>query len=171
MVEYYLSKPSHIVIGSVRNLGAPVVSELQSITPASGSTLLLVHIESANPSDPAKALTEIEKAHVDHIDIVFANAGGSPPVVDIDHVSPEDCTYAFQTNALGPLVLFQTLKPLLQKSSNPKWASITSISGSIGTMAGMGTHITPAYGAAKAALNWWTQYVHTRVTSEAVLMP
>ncbi|KAH8588210.1 hypothetical protein B0O99DRAFT_555484 [Bisporella sp. PMI_857] len=160
LAEYYLSKPTHTVIGSVRDSSTPSVAELKSTTPASGSKLLLVHIESTSSEDPKKALVDIKAAGIEHVDIVFANAGGSPPVVGIESVSSKDMISSFQTNALGPLILFQALEPLLKKSKNPKWASITSISGSIGKMGQMGTFITPAYGASKAALNWLTRALH-----------
>lgn len=154
LAEHYLSKPNHTVIGSVRNSSSPAVVELKSTVPASGSKLLLVHIENTSPDDPKKAVTDIKAAGIENIDIVFANAGGSPPVVDLENVSSEDMITSFQTNALGTLVLFQALRPLLQASKNPKWASISSIGGSIGTMGTLDTWFTPAYGASKAALNW-----------------
>ncbi|TVY46993.1 Norsolorinic acid ketoreductase [Lachnellula occidentalis] len=160
LAEHYLSKPNHTVIGSVRDDTTPSVAELKSFKPASGSSLLLVHIESTSPDDPAKALVAIEAAGVKHIDIVYANAGGSPPVLPMDDVPVKDLLSSFQTNAVGPFVLFQTLKPLLQKSKAPKWAAISSISGSIGMMGTLGTHITVAYGASKAALNWLTRAIH-----------
>jgi len=121
LAEHYLSKPNHTVIGSVRDSSTPSVAELKSTKPASGSKLLLVHIESTSPDDPKKALTNIEAAGIEHIDIVFANAGGSPPVVGVETVSSKDMISSFQINALGPLLLFQTLRPLLQKSKDPKW--------------------------------------------------
>ncbi|QSZ36216.1 hypothetical protein DSL72_007342 [Monilinia vaccinii-corymbosi] len=160
LAEHYLSKPNHIVIGSVRNSSSPSVAELKATNPASGSKLLLVHIENTAPEDPRKAATDIEAAGIEHIDIVFANAGGSPPVVDLLNVSSEDMVTSFQTNALSTLLLFQALRPLLQKSKNPKWASISSIGGSIGTMGTLDTWITPAYGASKAALNWLIRAIH-----------
>ncbi|TVY25519.1 Short chain dehydrogenase [Lachnellula hyalina] len=157
LAEYYLAKPNHTVIGSIRNSSAPSVAELKSFKPASDSSLLLVHIESTSTDDPKKALVAIEEAGIKHIDIVYANAGGSPPVVALEDVPVADFLSSFQTNALAPLVLFQTLRPLLQKSKAPKWASISSISGSIGMMGTLGTHITVAYGASKATLNWLTR--------------
>jgi len=160
LVEHYLSKPNHTVIGSVRNSSTPAVEELKSTKSASGSKLLIVNIENSSPDDPKKALADIEAAGIEHIDIVFANAGGSPPVVGLETVSSADMVSSFQTNAVGHLVLFQTLRPLLQKSKGPKWASISSISGSIGTMGTLDTWITPAYGASKAALNWLTRAIH-----------
>ncbi|KAJ8132695.1 hypothetical protein O1611_g925 [Lasiodiplodia mahajangana] len=60
----------------------------------------------------------------------------------------------------GPLALFQATKPLLQKSSNPRWFSISSIASSIGMIKQMRTDLTPAYGPAKSALNWLTQGIY-----------
>lgn len=144
------------MIGSIRNSSSPGVADLKASPKAEGSKLQLVHIESASAEDPKKALAEIEAAGIEHIDIVIANAGGSPPVVPLDGVSREDMVSAFQVNVLGPLSLYQTFKPLLKKSPNPKWVSVSTVASSITLMESMGTYITPAYGASKASLNWVT---------------
>ncbi len=156
LAQAYLLRPNHTVIGSIRDDTTPNIAELKSSPTADGSKLLLVHVESTSTEDPKKALSEIQSAGIDYIDVVIANAGGSPPVEPIDIVKPSDMILTFQTNALGPLILFQTFRPLLQKSRSPKWISVSSKAGSCGCMGGMGSWITPAYGAAKASLNWIT---------------
>lgn len=156
LVQAYLQRPHHTVIGSIRNSNSPGVADLKASPKAEGSKLQLVHIESASAEDPKNALAEIEAAGIEHIDIVIANAGGSPPVVPLDGVSREDMVSAFQVNVLGPLSLYQTFKPLLKKSTNPKWVSVSTVASSITLMESMGTYITPAYGASKASLNWVT---------------
>jgi NAD(P)-dependent dehydrogenase (short-subunit alcohol dehydrogenase family) len=65
-------------------------------------------------------------------------------------------TDVFTVNALGPLALYQAVKPLLEKSHAPKWVSVSSAAGSIGRLELHKAHIAPAYGIAKAGLNWIT---------------
>jgi NAD(P)-dependent dehydrogenase (short-subunit alcohol dehydrogenase family) len=154
LVEVHLSRPDTTVIGSIRNSSSPAVEELKAYKAADGSKLILVHIESTSPEDPKNAVAEIEAAGVDHIDVVIANAGGSPPVEVIDEVTTDNLVAAYLTNAVGPVLLFQAVKPLLQKSKNPKWATISSGGGSTQLIPVINSHVTPAYGAAKAALNW-----------------
>lgn len=100
---------------------------------------------------------KIQSAGIEHIDVVIANAGGYPPVVPLDSVGRKDLLGCFEVNAAAPLLLFQTLKPLLQKSGAPKWIVISTSAGSVGYIGVIGSHILPAYGASKAALNWLTQ--------------
>lgn len=157
MARLYLSRPNHIVIGSVRDETTAEVAGLKSFTKANGTTLLLVHIDSASLDDPKKALAKIQDAGINHIDVVIANAGGYPPVVPLDSVERKDLMSCFEVNAAAPLLLFQTFKPLLQKASAPKWIVISTSAGSIGYIGVIGAHILPAYGASKAALNWLTQ--------------
>lgn len=143
-------------MGSIRNSASPAVADLKSSPTGEGSKLLLVHIESSSSEDPKKAAAELEANGIDHVDIVIANAGGSPPVVPLDEVSADDMIAAFRVNVLGPLALWQALRPLLKKSANPKWTSISTVASSMTLMPQMGTHITPAYGTAKVGLNFVT---------------
>jgi norsolorinic acid ketoreductase len=131
-------------------------AELKALPTGNGSRLLLVTIESASYSDPRSAVKEMVAAGIHHVDIVIANAGVSPPVAPLETVGLEEMVATFQVNALGPLALFQVSRDLLKKSNNPKWVSISSAAGSIGSMEAFGAHIAPAYCVSKAALNWIT---------------
>ncbi|CAI7635450.1 unnamed protein product [Penicillium viridicatum] len=64
-------------------------------------------------------------------------------------------------NALGPLALYQAVKPLLEKSQAPKWVAVSSAAGFIGRLEVYRAHIAPAYGIAKGGLNWITTLVQT----------
>lgn len=162
LVQKYLLRPNHTVIGSVRDKTSSVADELKKLPTAAGSRLLLVKIESTSPADPAEAIKDLQAAGIDHLDIVIANAGGvtGRTVTPVDTVSKEELTESFNINTLGPVFLFQAVKPLLQKSKSPVWVAVTSATGSIGGMEAFGTHNLSAYGIAKAGLNWFTMYAH-----------
>ena len=162
LLQIYLGRPNHTVIGSVRDKTSQLAQELETLPTASGTRLILMKIESTAPGDPAEAVKDMEAAGIDHIDVVIANAGGLREIVaPLDSVTAEDITETFQTNALGPLLLFQAVRPLLQKSqAAPKWISISSAIGSIGLMPTYHSHLAPAYGISKASLNWFTMAAH-----------
>lgn len=62
----------------------------------------------------------------------------------------------FEVNAVGTLVLFQAVWPLLQQSKTPKFIPVSSAAGSV--TEGPGYKIsTPAYNASKAATNFITR--------------
>ncbi|KAI1760085.1 NAD(P)-binding protein [Hypoxylon sp. FL1150] len=160
----YLSRPRHTVIGSIREsaASAPGVEELKSFPAADGSKLLLVTIENTSPSDPQRALQVVKSHGIEHLDLVIANAGGSPlPTTPLDRVTAEEMTTTYQVNAVGPLMLFQACRPLLQKASSPKWVSISTGGGSISLMGKIRSWDGTSYAAAKAALNWLTRLTQT----------
>ncbi|KAL3477600.1 NAD(P)-binding protein [Aspergillus californicus] len=159
LVEAYLTRPNYTVIGSVRNGNSPAATELKSTPTAPGSKLLLVELENTSVTDPARVLAEIQAAGIEHLDIVIANAGASPPVVPLDTVETADLLTAFHTNAAAPLLLFQTFRELLKASKQPKWASISSGAGSVADIGPKGSWFLPAYGVSKAALNWITEAI------------
>ncbi|KAI0194582.1 hypothetical protein F4808DRAFT_337524 [Astrocystis sublimbata] len=162
ILQTYLARPDHIVIGSVRDKSSPLAHDLENLPRASGSRLLLVKIQNTCPTDPFEAAEEIKAAGINHLDIVIANAGGLREIVaPIEKVTAEDVNETFQINAVGPLMLFQAVCPLLQQSqASPRWLSVTSIIGSIGYMPSYHSHLAPAYGISKAGLNWITNAIH-----------
>ncbi|PYI02688.1 NAD(P)-binding protein [Aspergillus sclerotiicarbonarius CBS 121057] len=150
LVETCLLRPKHTVIASVRNTGVDYVQELEALPKGNGSRLQLIKIESSNSQDPAMAIKDVEG--IDHIDVVGANAGGAGDkgMIPLDVVSPEIVTD-----------VFTAVKTLLEKSEAPKWVSVTSAAGSIGRLELHKAQIAPAYGIAKAGLNWVTTAIHS----------
>ncbi|KAL5042768.1 hypothetical protein BDW71DRAFT_200319 [Aspergillus fruticulosus] len=158
LLRAYLSRANHHVIGSIRSSDAN--QSLASLPKAPGTQFTIVHIENTSPNDPAAVLRLLQEIGVSNIDIFVANAGGSPPNESLDTVSTDTLTTAFHVNATSAIRLFQTFKPLLMKSKTPKWISVSSRAGSIGLMGEEGSYFAPAYGASKAALNWFTGALH-----------
>ncbi|KAI1128458.1 NAD(P)-binding protein [Nemania abortiva] len=161
-VRAYLSRPNHTVIGSIRKSAtSSEVEQLKSFPVAEGSKLLLVNIENTSPDHPALALQIAKDAGVDHLDLVIANAGGSPlPTTPLESVSAEEMVEVYQVNAVGPLMLFQACLPLLKNATSPKWISISTGGGSITLMGQVRSWDGSSYAAAKAALNWITRAIH-----------
>lgn len=156
LVEAYLSRPNHTVIGSVRDNTTPAAQHLKSLPAATGSKLLLVSIENTSLTDPKKAVEDIKAAGIDHIDVVIANAGWSPPIVPLDNVDIKDVKEAFDINTVGPILLFQAVKPLLEKAAAPKWVSMSTAAASITNLEVHQAAFVAAYGISKAAQDWFT---------------
>ncbi|KAK9490669.1 hypothetical protein V1508DRAFT_399643 [Lipomyces doorenjongii] len=81
--------------------------------------------------------------------------------IPMDLVGVDTVTDVFNVNTLGPVVLYQAVRALLQKSKVPKWVSVTSAAGSIGNLESFQAHVVPAFGLAKASLNWVTVAAHS----------
>ncbi|KAL3437845.1 NAD(P)-binding protein [Aspergillus tetrazonus] len=163
LVETLLLRPNHIIIGTIRDPSAPYAEELNGLPKSPSSRLHLVKIESSNPTDPPAAIRDLADV-IDHIDVVIANAGwtgANNGMVSLDTVSAEATADVFAVNVLGPLALYQAVKPLLDKSSSPRWVSVSSAAGSIGRLELHKAHIAPPYGISKAALNWMTVAIHS----------
>ncbi|KAK2017321.1 NAD(P)-binding protein [Colletotrichum eremochloae] len=161
LIEQYLSRPNHTVIGSVRDSKAPAAQELKSLPTAEGSKLVLVSIESTSPIDPQQAVKDIEAAGIDHVDVVIANAGYSPTPAPPDVVDIQDLIDSLQINTVAPVRLFQAVKPLLEKSSSPKWVSVSSAAASIANLEVHNAAFVSAYGISKAGQDWFTVAVHS----------
>ncbi|KAM0330910.1 hypothetical protein ACHAQA_003866 [Verticillium albo-atrum] len=166
LLQVYLARPNHIVVGSVRDVAAAQAKGLDDIPAASGSKLILLKIESASFSDPAQAVQRLKSLGIDRLDVVIANAavaGGA--VVAAANGDAEDFSNTLAINVVGPLALFAATKPLLDQSTKPKWVSISSAVGSMLNHEAMFTNMGGrpmgfGYGASKAALNHLSVNLH-----------
>ncbi|KAJ9210804.1 hypothetical protein DTO166G4_7575 [Paecilomyces variotii] len=157
LAQAYLARSNHIVDTSDAS-----VQELKDNPVAIGSKLLLVAFESTSSTDIAKATKEIEAIDISYIDLVIANAGVCPVLTPIATVDVNDVITAFNVNAAGPLILFQAVRHLLEKSKkSPKWVSMSSAAGSIGLLEAQGALGVAAYGMSKAGMNWLTTAIHS----------
>ncbi|KAL2753032.1 hypothetical protein ACRALDRAFT_1072790 [Sodiomyces alcalophilus JCM 7366] len=161
LLETYLARPNHTIIGSVRNSTDSKYDHLKSLPTGHGSRLILVSIESTSLTDPQKAVKEVEAAGVSVIDIVISNAGYAAPSVPVEKAEIKDVVDSFSVNTVGPIVLYQAVRPLLEKSAQPKWLSISTAAASIGCLDAFNTSSVAAYGISKAAQNWFTAGVHS----------
>ncbi|KAK5631634.1 hypothetical protein RRF57_007348 [Xylaria bambusicola] len=155
LVEAYLSRPDHVVIGSVRDLtGAP----LRDFKPAEGSRLVLVKVEATSETGPAVAAQVMRDAGITSLDILIANAGINPPSA---FASVADL---FEVNTFSFVALFKIFSSFLRATvdqkgseSSPKLLAITSNAASI-------QDLLPApvvsYGASKLVLNYLVRHIH-----------
>ncbi|KAL4815389.1 hypothetical protein BDW67DRAFT_191617 [Aspergillus spinulosporus] len=160
LAKTYLSRPNHIVLGTVRDPSVPSLSALGSHAPAQGSRLHLFTLESTNASQYHDLVSSLITAGITHLDLVVANAGVAYPAGTPASVDVEDVKNVFDVNALGTLRLFQALRRFLEAGSNDgkrvKWVSVSSGAGSIGGCEAYGTYkVAPAIHASE---KWLTAF-------------
>ncbi|KAL2000898.1 hypothetical protein VTN02DRAFT_2486 [Thermoascus thermophilus] len=161
LLETYLARPRHTVIGAVRDPSAATATALHDLPKGPSSSLILVKIDSASETDAHAAVTELQSAHgIRSLDLVIANAGILKEFPRVEAVQPAAMLEHYQVNVVAPVLLFQaTLPLLLQSSAAPKFVAIGSSAGSIGGME-LRPYPNAAYGPTKAALNYLVKKIH-----------
>jgi len=160
LLTSYLARPDHMVIAGVRDPTAEASQSLLKLPAAPGSRVIVVKIDASSETDAAAAIKLLEVEHgVTRVDIVIPNSGISAHYGPISTMSMSDLNAHVSVNAIGPLMLYQAVLPLLQKSSNPKFVTLGSPIGSIGGME-LRPYTLGAYGASKALLHYFTRKAH-----------
>lgn len=104
-----------------------------------------------------RSITEFVReisALTDALDALINNAGMLVSGERFGTISAKSMTDSFAANATGPVLLAQTLTPLLEKGRNPR---VMNLSSRLGSLAGTTTFGTPSYAISKAALNMATR--------------
>lgn len=156
-----LTRPNNTVIAAVRDPQAAVSQSLHDLPKAVRTSLHLVKIDSAVPTDPAAAVKTLEAVGISHIDTVIANAATGDTADSVLGTSPDAVRKHLDINLIGVLALFQAVEPLLRKAQNksPKFVALSSNLGSIG-LAPFIPGPWFCYGVTKAALNYMVRRVH-----------
>lgn len=146
---------------------------LSGVKVASGSSLIVVKIDSTSATDPDEAVAQIKAKGITALDIVIANAGIANIFSQVDGINISDLRSFFETNTVGPLVLYKAVFPLLKATADakgpgaPKFVGITSNAASIIDLEENTPYQLGAYGASKAAMNYLirrAQFEHTWLT-------
>ncbi|KAL9121091.1 MAG: hypothetical protein Q9187_002352 [Circinaria calcarea] len=160
LLTTFLSRSDATVIAAVREPSSISAMALSSLQVGQGSRLITVKIDSSSETDAIAAVETLQSRYgITRLDTVIANAGIGT------YYGPAISTTAAQlqehitVNAIGPLLLFQAVNPLLEKSPRPKFIVIGSPNGSIG---GMENYPYPmfAYGASKAIAHYLIRKIH-----------
>lgn len=164
LVAQLLQRPSTTVVATVRDPvhAAPALNELPK---ADGARLIVVKLDSRDASGAKTAIKQLRSEHnIDHLDVVIANAAINNYPGSVAEISAETMEDHFKVNTIGPITLFQAVRPLLKasKTSHPVFVPVTS---GLGSIAGQDQLVVLAptfspYGATKAALNWFTRRIH-----------
>lgn len=163
MVKALVARPNTIVVATVRSEEAAKSLQQEISSPEANLRIAQLDFSRAvPPQDVQRAIgRELSDAGADHIDVLINNAGCAQPLVPAAETTAEDMRAAFEVNAIAPLMVFQGLWPLLQKSPTgaPKAVWITSSVGSISGVADLEGFGAGAYGPSKAAQNFMTKAI------------
>jgi len=168
--------PTYLLTGCSRGLGLEFVKQLKAKvaeatliatcrSPAAAAELMalsdakLVHVLPLDVGDEASVAAlppAIRQLGVEHIDVLVHNAGISAPTHPVDPAAIasaavlRDC---FNVNAVGPLMLTQTLLPMLRATDQGEPAKVFFVSSQMGSMVRSKAGGSISYRASKAALN------------------
>ncbi|KAF0853066.1 mitochondrial SDR family oxidoreductase [Andalucia godoyi] len=157
-VKHLLSLPStEVVVAGVRNPSKEHCAELHDMAASDAATrskhrLHILELDVSNPYS-VQACAETVSMITDGMDVLVNNAGMLIHR-DTDTTNISDMVRTFETNTCGPLLVAQTLKPLLKKGRQPLVWNISSGLGSIGDNSSGGYL---AYRVSKAGLNMVTK--------------
>lgn len=155
LVESYLNFPNTHVFATVRNPSDASSESLNSLPKAENSSITLLKLEAANEQDyPALAQSLSQDHDVQELHLIIANAAIGKVASAIKDAKTVDFLENFQINTLGPLLLFQHLRPLL--ASGAKFVPISSKGGSIKYLDEFSVP-NAEYGTSKIALNYLTR--------------
>jgi norsolorinic acid ketoreductase len=160
IVRSLLLRPYTTIIAGVRDPANAAAKALNDLPTAPNTKLIIVKIDSLSETDAHAAVHLLQSEHeVEKLDVVIANAGIAKHASPASEIPIAEMRNHFEVNAIGPLILFQATKPLLGRSSQPKFVVVTSRAGSIGRL-DFGQLPVVAYGSSKAAVNYIVRKIH-----------
>ncbi|KAH7148256.1 hypothetical protein EDB81DRAFT_932604 [Dactylonectria macrodidyma] len=158
LVEAYLSIPGTTVIATVRDPHHSTIEILHGIAKEAGSSLIVVQMDAGSSKSIVDAFKNITESHgIQSLDVVIANAGVGGMIDSLTETPVSLIQNYIDVNAYGPLELFKSALPLLRKSAQPKFCTISSLAGSVNAMNTM--FPTAPYGASKALVNYFIRWL------------
>ncbi|KAF0316359.1 aflatoxin biosynthesis ketoreductase nor-1 [Colletotrichum asianum] len=153
LLEKYLARPNHTVIGTVRDPDHELSKALASLPKANGSSLVLIKFDITVKTDGLEAVKQLETQGIDHLDVIIANAGVCFAWPKVSKIKVEDIEGHYMPNVHSLIFTYQATLPLLKKSKNSKWITISS-----------------SYSTSKVVAHWLTKAIH-REEPELVAFP
>lgn len=146
----------------MRDPSSPSSRALSAVDRDSSSKLIIVKIDNTCATDAKAAVKTLQAEHnISKIDTVIANASVQNLVfATLADVDPAQVQEHINVNAVGSLVLFQAVLPLLQRASQPKFVVLGS---PLGSISGIEKRPFPmgAYGVSKAAAHYIVRKIHS----------
>ncbi|WYZ41093.1 hypothetical protein EsH8_IV_001434 [Colletotrichum jinshuiense] len=167
LLQRYLAKPNHTVVGTVRDPGHESAKALAELPKGEGSSLVVVKFDVTSKTDGIEAVKQLEAQGIDHLDIVIANAGVCFAWPKVSEITVEEIEGHYVPNVYGLIFTYQATLPLLKKSKNGKWITIGSCSAWLTNQLDMPN---AAYGTSKVVGHWLTKSIH-REEPELVAFP
>jgi NAD(P)-dependent dehydrogenase (short-subunit alcohol dehydrogenase family) len=112
------------------------------------------------------AAVKVVSSHTDALDLLLNNAAVAVSGERLGNLDPLVIIDAISVNSVAPIIIAQSLLPLLKKGREPKIINITSQLGSISRKASGGRY---SYDGSKAALNMFTRTLAFEVLPHNIL--
>ncbi|ESZ96707.1 hypothetical protein SBOR_2905 [Sclerotinia borealis F-4128] len=164
LLETLAARPNTTVIAAVRDVSSALTT-FKSVPLATNSKIITIKIDSTSETDPATAVSELATTHhITKLDVLISNAGllESDAIVPVLESSPDAVRRHFEVNTIAPFLLFKAFHPLLLESSHPRFFTLTSILGSIGSMENYNAPFF-SYGVSKSAANFLVRKIACEV--------
>ncbi|PWN86774.1 NAD(P)-binding protein [Acaromyces ingoldii] len=153
-VAILLQQTNVRVIAAVRHLQSADAKSLSGLPRASGTTLLLVKIDSSHRLDAQAAFASLKRDGVEKIDTIIANAGIAHEGAEVSETDLDVVAQQMEVNLIGPWALFKAFKGLLHTSTVPKFVALSTEVASLTLRDSLPPVKLSAYGASKVALNY-----------------
>ena len=152
IVEQLAARANALVFATVRD---PAKADKLQQLAKQHSNVRVVKLVVTSEEEHAAAAKLVE-AEAGRVDVLLANAGISKEEAG---VRTELMTVAalrehHDVNTLGPVRLFTSFLPLLQRSANPKFVVVSTAAGSMGFAPNIPNMLVAQYGSSKAAVNF-----------------
>ncbi|TDZ20819.1 Norsolorinic acid ketoreductase nor1 [Colletotrichum orbiculare MAFF 240422] len=165
LVQTLLAKPATTVVASVRS-DAAATSLRESVADVSKGEKSELHImlldfsRAPSPAAVRESFTAATAGTIDHVDVLVSNAAAPFPMSPVASTTAEDLRNAFEINTISPLMVFQALWPLMDRTDTP--AKFIAITSSVGSIESLEPVPGGAYGPSKTALNHITKSLHAQ---------
>ncbi|EFR02881.1 aflatoxin biosynthesis ketoreductase nor-1 [Nannizzia gypsea CBS 118893] len=175
LAQAYIARPSTTVIGIVRNeSSATALLEAMGRSPkGENSVLHVVHVDFSMRTTPQiiRNRVDIAAGNLNYVNTVICAAGHVTTVMPSVEMTAEHLRECFEINTIGPLMVLQALRDLLEKGNGatglpPKFIVLSSSMGSIGQME---PFPGGAYGPSKAAVNHITKSIHLQMAQSGIV--
>lgn len=160
LVKALLARASTTVIATVRSEEAATTLKQETASiPTNNSILHIIQLDFTTAVEPDVVRSAVAGTGVEKVDVLINNAGGAQSMAPALQTTAADLRAAFETNTIAPLLVFQGLWPLMQKSESEA-AKLVMVSSSVGSIADMEPVPGGAYGPSRCAQNWITKALH-----------
>ncbi|CAK7898008.1 benzil reductase ((S)-benzoin forming) Irc24p [[Candida] anglica] len=147
IVEQLAARPNTKVLATARNVESAVeLKELQ----AKHHNIEILKLDVSSEESLDALDNQLQKVAPDGIDVLISNAGIADGYYTVKDAPRSIWLKHHKTNVLGPIFLYQVVRPYLMKRDTRKIIFVSSVVGSLG---GFLPFSTSAYGQSKAALN------------------
>ena len=168
-------RPQHVIATS-RSVGGEKSKELGELA-AKETCLSVIQLNVDDPATFSTAVGEVDRIVQEYGLNVLVNNAGIYVEKGLEDVTVDDMTKSFATNTIGPLMLTQSLLPLLKRaashaSSKPLgWqrAAVINVSGALGSISANGIGRLYPQRCSKAALNAVTKLLSIDLLKDGII--